>query len=365
MNKIIKLVLVTFIAITLFSCREKELPLPEVDESRGDLNIDKNINESTIDNYLNRSDVVYVDLRMLKDEATYENIGGDSYLSGFIKGFKVIPFPYICNVTGLPSEVGESYTGETLFSHDESGYYMNYKESFDLLTELFPNDKKIFLMCGGGGYANMMKELLVAFGYKSENIYNVGGYWYYEGNNKVEVKYEENGEIKYNFDLVDYYEFDFSSLTKVRNSYNKDDEVYYKNLTTQLNSLEDLNQLKEEVKTFILYIYLPDCSSCSNFLPIINDFIDGEDINIYSISYTELKDKEDEITSKVKYMPSVFIYKEGKVIAYLNNQNEDDKPYFNNLNNFSTWVNKYIDVDILKSDYEADTDCKDSSSCKL
>ena len=61
------------------------LPAPELAEGqRGELGIDKNINEKTIDNYLNRSDAVYRDLRMLKDPGDYEAIGGDAYLSGFV-----------------------------------------------------------------------------------------------------------------------------------------------------------------------------------------------------------------------------------------------------------------------------------------
>ena len=72
------------------------LPAPELAEGqRGELGIDKNINEATIDNYLGRSDAVYRDLRMLKDPGNYEAIGGDSYLSGFVDGFEVVPFPSI------------------------------------------------------------------------------------------------------------------------------------------------------------------------------------------------------------------------------------------------------------------------------
>ena len=92
-----------------------KLPKPEVTGGeRGTLGIDKYINEETIDNYLNRSDSVYRDMRMLKDPGNYEAIGGDSYLSGFIKGFEVIPYPYLTEVKGLPKEVGESYKGKTM-----------------------------------------------------------------------------------------------------------------------------------------------------------------------------------------------------------------------------------------------------------
>ena len=197
---------------------EETLPKPEISEGiRGEqFGIDKNINESTIDEYLGRSDSVYRDMRMLKDPGNYEAIGGDSYLSGFVEGFEVIPLPYLTNVTGLPEEVGETYTGETLFTQDESGNYVaNYEESMEILEAIFPRDKNIFLMCGGGGYAGMTKTMLVALGWDENKIYNVGAYWSYNGNNKVEVKKTIDGEDYYNFSIVPYYNIDFTTLHEV------------------------------------------------------------------------------------------------------------------------------------------------------
>ena len=92
---------------------------------------------------------------MLKDPGNYEAIGGDSYLSGFVKGFEVVPYPYLVNVSGLPKEVGDTYKGNTLFTEKDGKYTANYKESMDILEYLFPKDKNIFLMCGGGGYAGI------------------------------------------------------------------------------------------------------------------------------------------------------------------------------------------------------------------
>lgn len=194
------------------------LPLPELSEGeRGALGIDKNINESTIDSYLGRSDAVYRDLRMLKDPGNYEAIGGDSYLSGFVAGFEVVPLPYIVNVSGLPEAVGDTYKGETLFTaKDDGAYVANYRESMQILEDLFPKDKVIFLMCGGGGYSGMMKNMLVALGWDANKIYDVGGYWFYEGKNKVEVKRTlDDGTAVYDFYKVPYHAIDFSVLTKV------------------------------------------------------------------------------------------------------------------------------------------------------
>ena len=193
------------------------LPVPELAEGqRGELGIDKNVNEATIDQYLNRSDAVYRDLRMLKDPGNYEAIGGDAYLSGFVDGFEVVPYPYIVNVEGLPEVVGDTYKGKTLFTFDSENYKANYKESMEILEALFPKDKVIFLMCGGGGYSGMMKNMLIKLGWDADKIYDVGGYWYYEGENDVKVRRElDDGKVVYDFYKVPYHEIDFAELTEI------------------------------------------------------------------------------------------------------------------------------------------------------
>lgn len=198
----------------------KEVPKPEVTEGlRGEqFGIDKNIYEDTIDDYLNRSDSVYRDMRMLKDPGDYEAIGGDSYLSGFVSGFEIVPYPYLVNVSGLPEEVGKTYTGKTLYTQDKDGKYTaNYEESLAILEYLFPKDKNIFLMCGGGGYAGMTKNMLISLGWDKDKIYNVGAYWSYKGKNNVEVK-REIGKDKYTYDFwkVPYHDIDFKELHEVK-----------------------------------------------------------------------------------------------------------------------------------------------------
>ena len=213
------LVIGFLVAYFMFNNKLESLPKPEVTGGeRGQLGIDKNINEETIDKYLNRSDSVYRDMRMLKDPGNYEAIGGDSYLSGFIKGFEVVPYPYLTKVEGLPEAVGDSYIGKTLFTKVDDKYAANYKESLSILEYLFPKDKNIFLICGGGGYAGMTKNLLVSLGWDENKIYNVGGYWFYDGKNNVKVKREDNDTAKYDFYKVNYHNIDFDSLTEATNA---------------------------------------------------------------------------------------------------------------------------------------------------
>ena len=156
------------------------LPAPEPDPESM-FGVDKNINMATIDEYVGRPDVAYRDVRMLFDPADYAAIGGNADLSATIVGFKIVPYPYLATLTALPVE--GAYSGETLFSleWDEAGNIVaatpNYKESQIILDDLFPKDKPIFLMCGGGGYAGMTKALLIFLGWDPELLYNVGGNW--------------------------------------------------------------------------------------------------------------------------------------------------------------------------------------------
>ncbi len=207
----------SFLIFNLKGDKLVSLPKPEVTGGqRGELGIDKNINEETIDKYLNRSDSVYRDMRMLKDPGNYEAIGGDSYLSGIIDGFEIVPYPLLVNVSGLPEAVGDSYTGKTLFTQNDDGTYKaNYEESVKFLEYYFPKDKNIFLICGGGGYAGMTKKLLVALGWDSNKIYNVGGYWYYNGKNNIQIKRKVNDRVVYDFWKVNYHDIDFDNLIEV------------------------------------------------------------------------------------------------------------------------------------------------------
>lgn len=219
-NKLLIIVLISILAGGIFGFsigsynREDTLPKPEVTGGeRGQLGIDKNINEETIDKYLNREDSVYRDMRMLEDPGNYAAIGGDSYLSGFVKGFEVVPYPYLTEVKGLPEEVGNSYQGRVLFTEQENGTYKaNYKESLEILEYYFPKDKNIFLMCGGGGYAGMTKNLLVSLGWDADKIYNTGGYWFYNGENNIKTKREDGN---YDFWKVVYHDINFDTLTEV------------------------------------------------------------------------------------------------------------------------------------------------------
>ena len=167
-------------------------PLPPAEPDPDDqFGVDLNINMTTIDSYLNRPDVVYRDMRMIFDPARWEDVDEDPYASTVLPGFKMVPYPYLATMAPIP--VTEYYEGDTLFTCEwsEEGELLkvksNYKESMTILRELFPKDQPIFLCCGGAGYASFTKKLLLYLGWDPTLVYNVGGMWYYEGDEAIQV----------------------------------------------------------------------------------------------------------------------------------------------------------------------------------
>lgn len=193
---------------------------PAAPDPENPFGVDKNINMATIDAYLNRPDVVYREMRLAEDPADYASIGGSPNLDDVLPGFKVMPFPYVGTLAPLP--VSGAYTGDTLFEVtwgdgiEVKNAAPRYAESMQILEEVFPRDKAIFLMCGGGGYAGMMRNLLIHLGWDADKVYNLGGGWDYTGDNLVElISYDNDGTPHFHLWRADIVPVDFSQYTPV------------------------------------------------------------------------------------------------------------------------------------------------------
>ena len=198
------------------------LPLPPSERDGWPFGVDVNINMSTIDDWIERPDVVYRDLRMFFDPAGFGAIGGISNLTQTLPGYLVVPMPYLVTLTAMPVE--GQYEGPVLFdavwgdNNDVLSIKANYVESEMILDDLFPKDKVIFLMCGGAGYSALTRGLLVYMGWDEDLIYSTGGNWYYEGGKAVDLTVEQEG-IGEEFILatwrVNYAYIDFDRLHPV------------------------------------------------------------------------------------------------------------------------------------------------------
>jgi len=192
------------------------LPKPEPDG--GPFGVDVNININTIDDYLGRPDVTYIDARMLHDPAEFEAIGGIANLTQTLPGYRIVPYPFLGTLSAMP--VANAYIGDCLYEivwgegHGIISATPNFAESEIILNQIFPKDGIIFFMCGGGGYSALSRALLVHLGWDADMIYNTGGNWYYEGNMSLDLTISANDPNIATW-RANYAFIDFDHLTRI------------------------------------------------------------------------------------------------------------------------------------------------------
>ncbi|MCR5230849.1 MAG: rhodanese-like domain-containing protein [Solobacterium sp.] len=126
-------------------------------------------NENLLD-YLNRDDVLYIDLRDYAD-----------YAKKHFRNFECIPYFALI----YSKEGGEGIT--QLYSGDTTNPVATYEESDELLEVFFPKDKTIFLMCQSGGRVAQLMNILNAKGYDMSKIYNITGMGNYTGSEFADI----------------------------------------------------------------------------------------------------------------------------------------------------------------------------------
>ena len=119
-------------------------------------------------------------------------------------------------------------------------------------------------------------------------------------------------------------------------------EKYYQGdslITIDNHTLKDLENAKS---SFAVFVYMPNCLTSASFREVVESFLAEEEISFYQISGTIIDDTK--LNETLKYYPSVAIYQEGKIIAYLRADSNDDKSYYESVEGFREWFTKYISL---------------------
>ncbi len=149
------------------------------------------INNENLLEYLNRDDVLYIDLRDYAD-----------YAKKHFRNFECIPYFALI----YSKEGGDNIT--QLYSGDTTAPVATYEESDELLEVFFPKDKTIFLMCQSGGRVAQLMNILNAKGYDMSKIYNITGMGNFTGGEYADITVDA-AEI-----MVDA-AYSFEGLTRV------------------------------------------------------------------------------------------------------------------------------------------------------
>lgn len=126
-----------------------------------------------------------------------------------------------------------------------------------------------------------------------------------------------------------------------------DEEYYFHKDLIEIESLDQVQQMVDDEKSFALFVYMDGCTSCAAFKPVLNTFLTQNEMTFYQISASIIgEDKNNSIMKAIEYAPSVLLYNKGKVVASLDAMSDDDLPYYKTADAFTSWFIKYCEIKI-------------------
>lgn len=118
------------------------------------------------------------------------------------------------------------------------------------------------------------------------------------------------------------------------------EDKYYHNSEIIEIDKDGYSNLIKDKENFVMFIYQPMCITSNNFEKILNDFSNEYQITIYKMPYSLVKDTS--LYDTIKYYPSFVIFKNGKVIHYLDANSNEDIKYYQDINEFVKWFSEYV-----------------------
>lgn len=120
------------------------------------------------------------------------------------------------------------------------------------------------------------------------------------------------------------------------------DDKYYGNNEIYEIGIEEFNNLISNKESFGIFVYQPACTTSAEFEQVLYDFFKQNNMSIYKIKFSDIYDH----TDFLKFYPSFIIYRNGKMVDFLEADKDKDLKYYQSVNGFSEWFTKYV---ILKN----------------
>lgn len=134
------------------------------------------------------------------------------------------------------------------------------------------------------------------------------------------------------------------------------EDKYYGNSEFTTIESNDLNKLMNNKESFALFIYQPACVTSSDFEQVLYDFMQSNNIKIYKIAFSDIKNTK--LNESIKYYPSFAIFNKGQMVDYLDANSDDDLKYYKSKVEFKKWFTNYVllkEAEISKQDSNEET----------
>ena len=120
-----------------------------------------------------------------------------------------------------------------------------------------------------------------------------------------------------------------------------EDKYYGGNALEEINS-ESFEKLVSDKESFALLIYQPLCAASMGFRDLLETYTASNHIQFYSMTFQNVKGSS--LYEEVKYYPSFVIIKDGKVVDYLNPDEDKDTSKYKNIDDFDEWFTSYVEL---------------------
>lgn len=118
-----------------------------------------------------------------------------------------------------------------------------------------------------------------------------------------------------------------------------EDKYYGNNNLTEID-IKTLNKLIDDKESFGLFIYEPSCVTSNEFNEVLFSFQEENNIVFYKFPFSQINGTS--LEKEIKYYPSFIIYKDGKIIDFLEADKDEDTKRYKNKNDFKNWFFSYV-----------------------
>lgn len=132
------------------------------------------------------------------------------------------------------------------------------------------------------------------------------------------------------------------SLTGCNNNKLSLDKEFYKESKFIDADSSTINNLQNQESTFLVFTYNNYCTLEIPCEDIFKEVMNKHKLSIYYLPYEEME--KTFIHNTVAYAPSIIIISNGKIIAYLDSEKDEDLPKYQDSKEFEKWLKKYINL---------------------
>lgn len=118
------------------------------------------------------------------------------------------------------------------------------------------------------------------------------------------------------------------------------DDRYYDDAALETISADDLQRLVDEKSSFAVFVSQPSCRTSADFEKILQSFIVEHPLHLYEIAFSDLKTLP--VADEVRFYPSFLIFKNGKLVNFLEADSNDDASAYTSLDGFITWFTQQV-----------------------